>query len=198
MPIQKPSRQSVLASLIVLNHLENEYSDLRPRQYEAKKKVEAEMERERKKLPVPILGHHDRIRIKGRSSSNPVINWVCRGCFIAVPVGLRSSLAQKEDVVICENCGSYIYMDEETIDLLGKKKFTELSQRDEGKQKKTSKSIGSAKKEEAKVSKSADKKTVGKKVAAKKMIVKKAAAKKSVTKKAVKKKIAKKTSSKKR
>ncbi|MEM9444462.1 MAG: C4-type zinc ribbon domain-containing protein [Verrucomicrobiota bacterium] len=162
MAIQRPSRRTILSSLISLNFLESEYALLRPRQYEAKKKLQKEIDRDRKKLPHPILGHHDRIRVKGRSSTSPVINWVCRGCFIAVPVGLRSALAQKEDILICENCGSYIYIGDETEDLLGKKKFKELFPEDETESKKGS----LAKKAPAK-------KTATKKVAVKKRTAKK-------------------------
>lgn len=112
MPHTNLNAKVIMSALIDLNKLQDEYSLLRPKQYTAKKKYEEEIAEVRKGIPAPILSHHDRIRIR-RASTKAVTNWVCMGCHIAVPMGLRTKLAQDNDIVVCENCGAYMYLPED-------------------------------------------------------------------------------------
>jgi hypothetical protein len=99
----------VLQALVDLNRLEAELKSLSPRSIR-RDTLALEIARERPKVPAFILAHHDRIRARGRPSTVQVRDWICRGCFISVPIGLRTKLANHDDICVCENCGSYIYM----------------------------------------------------------------------------------------
>lgn len=104
-----PDPRVIVKALIRLNFLENEFKLLGER---SKRKVEclAAMDVLRGQIPPPVLAHHNRIRARGRNSTSPVRDWVCRTCFIAVPSGLRTHLVQQDDLHVCENCGSYSYI----------------------------------------------------------------------------------------
>lgn len=99
----------VLQALIGLDRLENEFKKLGPRSARYAE-VEKEIATMRTKLPPYILNHHNRIRSRGRNSTAPVRDWVCRSCFISVPIGMRSKLVTRNDIVYCENCGATIYI----------------------------------------------------------------------------------------
>lgn len=102
----------VLRALIDLNRLEDELRALGPRS-QRKEALAAQISDERTKVPPFILAHHDRVRARGRMSTVPVKDWVCRSCFISVPSGLRTKLASRDDICVCENCGAYIYLPNE-------------------------------------------------------------------------------------
>jgi hypothetical protein len=107
-----PSQQ-VLTDLIALVRLEAELKETGPRSKD-RPTLEKSVEKQRKKIPVPILSHHDRIKAKGRRSVAPVQDWICRACFISVPVGSRQQLSHADDLFICENCGAYLYLPDGT------------------------------------------------------------------------------------
>jgi len=98
----------VLRALIDLNRLEDELRSLGPRS-SRKDALAARIADERTKVPPFILAHHDRVRARGKTSTVPVKDWICRSCFISVPSGLRTKLASRDDICVCENCGAYIY-----------------------------------------------------------------------------------------
>jgi hypothetical protein len=99
----------VLRALIDLNRLEDELRALGPRSTR-KKALAARIADERTKVPPFILAHHDRVRARGKTSTVPVKDWICRSCYISVPSGLRTKLASRDDICVCENCGAYIYL----------------------------------------------------------------------------------------
>jgi hypothetical protein len=105
--------QLVLTNLVKLACIEAELKETSPRSkdYPALGKA---LEKQRKKIPAPILSHHDRIKAKGRRSVAPVQDWICRACFISIPVGSRQQLTHADDLFICENCGAYIYLPDGT------------------------------------------------------------------------------------
>jgi len=69
-------------------------------------KAAAELVRER--IPTPILAHFDRLIAGGRNGVSLVRNGVCGGCHMRVPIGTAASLANPNDIHLCENCGSYL------------------------------------------------------------------------------------------
>jgi hypothetical protein len=107
------SSQLVLTDLVTLVRLEAELNETVPRSL---KRPDAEkiIARHRKKIPPMILSHHDRIKAKGRRSIAPVQEWICRACFISIPVGNRQQLTQATDLFICESCGAYLYLPDGT------------------------------------------------------------------------------------
>jgi len=105
--------QIVLHVLVMLNKQEDECKALGPRSKKLAT-LQRSIKRLRSKIPAPILSHHDRVRSKNRRSTAPVQEGVCHGCFITIPLGLRQDLNQANDLYVCENCGSYIYIPDGT------------------------------------------------------------------------------------
>jgi hypothetical protein len=108
------SPRSVIEAVIELNYLENELGLLGQRS-QKREEIGKAIQKQRVLLPPNMIGHHDRMRARGRVSVVAVVDWVCRGCFISIPSGLRTHLATLEDVHICENCGCYQYIPDGTL-----------------------------------------------------------------------------------
>lgn len=102
-----PTPFEIVKALRDLNLLEKKLEKSR-----SKAKIKTEIEEIRAQIPAPILSHHDRIVVKGRSSTAVVRNWTCSSCHIQVPRGMRSKLHKMDDLFVCENCGSYLYLEE--------------------------------------------------------------------------------------
>ena len=67
----------------------------------------------RRTIPPPILDHYDRMRVRGKKGLAVVINQVCTGCHMHVPLGVVMTLRHGDDVQLCENCGRYLCLPEE-------------------------------------------------------------------------------------
>ena len=74
------------------------------------KNVKAQAAELRAKLPQPIVGHYDRLRVRGKKGVAIVRNQVCGGCHMHVPIGQITELMRDEDVQLCESCGRYLYL----------------------------------------------------------------------------------------
>jgi len=68
----------------------------------------AEVATLRTKIPQPILGHYDRLRIRGKKGVAVVRNQVCTGCHMRLPIGTVNTLMQDLDVQLCDSCGRYL------------------------------------------------------------------------------------------
>lgn len=70
----------------------------------------------RGKIPVPILGHYDRLRARGKKGVAAVRHQVCTGCHMSVPLASVMTLKHGTDVQLCDTCGRYLYLpaEEET------------------------------------------------------------------------------------
>jgi len=79
--------------------------------------VEADTEKRiaelRAKIPVPVLGHYDRLMARGKKGVAAVRNQVCTACHMHVPRGVVLTLMHGDDVQLCENCGRYLYLPEQ-------------------------------------------------------------------------------------
>jgi predicted nucleic acid-binding Zn-ribbon protein len=64
----------------------------------------------RSKIPAPILGHYDRLRVRGKKGLAIVVNQVCTGCHMSVPIGAILTIKHGQDVQLCESCGRYLYL----------------------------------------------------------------------------------------
>jgi hypothetical protein len=75
---------------------------------------EREMEKQiaelRVGIPLPILGHYDRLRERGKKGVAAVRNQVCTGCHMRVPRASVIYLMQGTDIQVCESCGAYLYL----------------------------------------------------------------------------------------
>jgi predicted nucleic acid-binding Zn-ribbon protein len=78
----------------------------------SEKNVEALAAELRAKLPLPIVGHYDRLRVRGKKGVAIVRNQVCTGCHMRVPIGQITELMRGEDIQLCESCGRYLYLPE--------------------------------------------------------------------------------------
>jgi hypothetical protein len=93
---------SILQNLLKLQALEfGETAD---------KSVEAHAAELRSNIPQPILGHYDRLRVRGKKGVAIVRNQVCTGCHMRVPIGQITVVMRGEDVQLCESCGRYLYL----------------------------------------------------------------------------------------
>ena len=74
------------------------------------KHTEAQVTELRGKIPQPIIGHYDRLRVRGKKGVAVVRNQVCTGCHMHIPIGQINVLMRGEDVQLCESCGRYLYL----------------------------------------------------------------------------------------
>jgi len=64
----------------------------------------------RKKVPLPILGHFERIITQGRKGVALVRHGVCCECHVRVSAGTAASLVRPKDLYLCESCGRYLLL----------------------------------------------------------------------------------------
>jgi len=76
----------------------------------AEKSAAAQAEELRGKIPQPIIGHYERLRVRGKKGVAVVRNKVCTGCHMHVPIGQITVLMRGEDIQLCESCGRYLYL----------------------------------------------------------------------------------------
>ncbi len=67
----------------------------------------------RAQIPQPILGHYDRLRVRGKKGLAAVRNQTCTGCHMRQPLGKITVLMRDEDIQLCDSCGRYLYLPEE-------------------------------------------------------------------------------------
>jgi len=127
--MHRPDPKKIIAALIELNSLQNDLID-KPRTTK-RAAIEESIQNLRSQLPTPILSHHDRIRLRRRSSVAVVKNWFCGSCHIEIPRGSHRVLQFGQDLVICENCGCYVHLlpTEETEEAKAEKPKAKTSSR---------------------------------------------------------------------
>ena len=108
------SAVEIMQGLRRLHELEDKAADLGPKQ-ELPSDEAALMAKLRATLPPMIIGHHDRMRQRGKRSVAEVKHNVCMACHMAVPVGVVQTLRRGEDIQVCGNCGRYLYLVEEVV-----------------------------------------------------------------------------------
>ncbi len=75
------------------------------------KALSQEMTEARALIPTAILGHHDRMRDRGKKSVAPVRNGVCGACHLRLPISHAISLNPTHDLEVCDNCGVFLYVE---------------------------------------------------------------------------------------
>ncbi|MFZ4774015.1 MAG: C4-type zinc ribbon domain-containing protein [Terrimicrobiaceae bacterium] len=70
-----------------------------------------EIHRLRSILPAFILGHHDRKIQMGKASIVPVVNGICSACHLSLPSGHAARLRSSQDLEVCDNCGTFIFLE---------------------------------------------------------------------------------------
>jgi predicted nucleic acid-binding Zn-ribbon protein len=74
----------------------------------------AQIEELRGKIPAQILGHYDRLVARGKKGLAAVRNQVCTGCHMKQPLGLIMTLKHGTDIQLCDSCGRYLYLPDES------------------------------------------------------------------------------------
>ena len=80
----------------------------------AGKNVESQTATLRGQIPQPILGHYDRLRARDKKGVALVRNQVCTGCHMLQPIGKITIVMRGEDVQLCDSCGRYLFLEEES------------------------------------------------------------------------------------
>jgi len=70
-----------------------------------------EINRLRSIIPAFILAHHDRKLQQGKPSIVPVANGVCSACHLRLPTGHVARLQSSQDLEVCDNCGTFIFLE---------------------------------------------------------------------------------------
>ena len=65
----------------------------------------------RSRVPAQILGHYDRLVARGKKGVAVVRHQTCAACHVSIPRGAVLTLTRGDDIVLCENCGRYLYLD---------------------------------------------------------------------------------------
>jgi len=86
------------------------------------KNVEAMIRELRDKIPPQILGHYDRLRIRGKKGITAVRNQTCTGCHMRLPLAVVMTLMHGTDIQLCDTCGRYLYLPNEPESQAAKKK----------------------------------------------------------------------------
>jgi predicted nucleic acid-binding Zn-ribbon protein len=66
----------------------------------------------RAQIPPQILGHYDRLVVRGKKGVAVIRNQVCSGCHVRVPRNTELILMHGTDIQICESCGCYLCLPE--------------------------------------------------------------------------------------
>ncbi len=78
---------------------------------ETKEKLtQAQIDELRSKVPAPIMGHYDRLAVRGKKGVAVVRNQACSGCHMRLPIGTINTLMQDTDIQLCDTCGRYLYL----------------------------------------------------------------------------------------
>ena len=78
----------------------------------ADKNAETAIAELRARIPQPILGHYDRLRVRGKKGLAAVRNQVCTGCHMHVPIGVITTIMHGNDIQLCGSCDRYLYLPE--------------------------------------------------------------------------------------
>lgn len=94
----------IIARLLILQDIELQSS--------ATSKRPSEVETLRSQIPAAMLGRFDKFLSRGKKGVALVQNSICKGCQIALPVGLVNELINGHGTHVCGNCGRYLSLSE--------------------------------------------------------------------------------------
>lgn len=75
------------------------------------KNAEATIAELRGKIPPQILGHYDRLVVRGKKGVAMVRDQVCTGCHMRLPIGVINTLMHGNDIQLCDSCGRYLCLE---------------------------------------------------------------------------------------
>jgi hypothetical protein len=65
----------------------------------------------RSRIPAQILGHYDRLVVRGKKGVAIVRDQVCTGCHMRLPIGTITTLMHGNDIQLCDTCGRYLCLE---------------------------------------------------------------------------------------
>ena len=92
---------AIMEAMLAAQQIELQSSDVTPEQ-------EAELARLRSKVPEPILGHYDRLIVRGKKGVSVVRNGVCCECHMRLPIAEVAQLVVEDEIHLCSSCGRYL------------------------------------------------------------------------------------------
>jgi hypothetical protein len=75
---------------------------------------DAQIQELRAQIPPQVLGHYDRLRVRGKKGVALIRNKTCTGCHMQQPIGKITVLMRNEDIQLCDSCGRYLYLPTES------------------------------------------------------------------------------------
>jgi len=96
--------KNIMKNLLALQDLEFGKS--------SNKENEAAIAGLRGKIPAQILGHYDRLMVRGKKGIAAVQKQVCTGCHMKLTLAVVMTLKHGTDIQLCESCGRYLYLPE--------------------------------------------------------------------------------------
>jgi predicted nucleic acid-binding Zn-ribbon protein len=72
--------------------------------------LESQVAELRTQIPQTILGHYDRLAVRGKKALAVVRNQVCSGCHMRLPIGTINTMLQGHELQLCDSCGRYLYL----------------------------------------------------------------------------------------
>jgi len=74
-----------------------------------------EIETLRKRIPDSILGHYDRLRVRGKQGVAAVRNGVCGACHLQLPRGSVLHMEGAHEMGVCDHCGAFVFLAEPEV-----------------------------------------------------------------------------------
>lgn len=99
--------KKLLESLLKLQALEFDETEL---DEAGEKEMEKRIAELRILIPLAILNHYDRLRVRGKKGVAAVRHQTCVGCHVQVTRATVLNLMHGNDLQVCENCGRYLYL----------------------------------------------------------------------------------------
>jgi hypothetical protein len=69
----------------------------------------SEIDRLRSEIPLPILGHYDRLQSRGKKGVSVAKQDICSECHMRLASGIYNQLVRGDDIVLCSSCGRYLH-----------------------------------------------------------------------------------------
>lgn len=67
----------------------------------------------RAQVPAQILAQYDRLVLRAKKAVAIAQNGVCSECHLRLPSGTLANLAYTDEILVCDNCGRYLYLPED-------------------------------------------------------------------------------------
>lgn len=102
-----------LVALQDLDIMLKEIEDVKELGFEVDNEGKATLTRAREELAAkikkPLYNNYERLRSRYKRAIVPVKDDTCLGCFMRVPTSITAHGRTDQEVLVCENCGRFLY-----------------------------------------------------------------------------------------